>query len=160
MRYENLDRLVTDFIIETEIKAEDVGLPFNIKGSSQSCSSYFSLGALTVLVSDHIPRITLSHVDIHICIDANDAKCGDGFLGARQVFQRCISQVDEDEEVISSDWVDCGPDDEGAEFVGWELDRAHMLEVIGNLVARAKDHEPNEQLDGPTVNNPMERWQI
>lgn len=148
MRYENLDRLVVDFIVETEIKAEDVGLLLNITGgSSQSCSTYFSLGNLAVRISDHSPRTRLSHVDYHIGIGA---KYGDDFLDARQVFQRCISQVDEDEEVISSDWVDCGPDDDDAEFVGWELDRAHMLEVIGNLVAHAKDHEPDEQLDGPT----------
>jgi len=130
-KFDTLNALITALISAIESQGAAVRIT---GGSAQSCSTYLDVNGLAVRISDHAPQTQLSEVNYHIGLGS---LYGDDIIDVHPVYEQLVTEMDENDEEISSEYVECGEDDEDAEHVGYRVSVEEIKRAAAAVIAEA-----------------------
>ena len=131
-KFDSLNDIINALIDEIEAQGAQVRIT---GGSAQSCSTYLDVDGLTVRISDHAPRSQITMVDYHIGLGSSH---GDDIIDTRPVYEQLIIEMDDDGEEISSEYIECGEDDDDAEHVGYKVSMDEIKRAAAAAISEAK----------------------
>lgn len=137
MFYSDLDKVIRAITNKIE-ETQEITIT---GGSQQSCSTYFTIGEMTVRISDHNSTSSLiSNVDYFLAIEI-DGKLivADDSLIAKKAYQTLETIFDENGEEVTTSWVDCDKHDEDAEHVGYRVSDEEIERVAENIISAANE---------------------
>ena len=137
-KFDSLNDVIHAIIQEIEDQGANVLIT---GGSLQSCSTYFEVNGLAVRVSDHAPGMQFSEVNYHIGLNSSH---GDDMLDAHPYYERYVVEFDENDEEISSEYIECEEDDDDAELVGYSVSLEEIKRVAANAIDAANEQEEDE----------------
>lgn len=131
-KFDTLDAIINAIIDEIESQGAAVRIT---GGSVQSCSTYLDVNGLAVRISDHALQTQLSEVNYHIGLGS---LYGDDIIDVHPVYEQLITEMDDDGEEISSEYIECGEDDDDAEHVGYKVSMDEIKRAAAAVIAEAK----------------------
>lgn len=134
-KFDSLEAVINAIIDEIEAQGAQVRIT---GGSAQSCSTYLDVNGLAVRISDHAPQTQLSVVDYHIGLGSLH---GDNVIDVHPIYEQLIIEMDEDGEEISSEYVECGEDDDDAEHVGYKVSMDEIKRLAADTISTANEKE-------------------
>lgn len=143
--FENLNELSSEVIDQIEAALTAEGFDVSTSVSSQSCSAYAvirieddddEIEEIKIRVSNHDVVNPASQSDFYIGINQPNQNVN---MIAYEVFEREIVEYDEDGEVVDSEWVDCGEDDDDAAFKCWSVHQSYIDDAVSEVVKFVKE---------------------